>query len=223
MSESPREVHHTLPPAERVDYHRKAAKQLLAALRGGDAEATGRVRDALGLMPDEPRLADAQRAIAREHGHASWAGFRRDLERQPEEPMRSVARIGPGTPERYERAARALLQSLADGDERAGRRVRAHVPRLARGELVARTTLADARLVVAREYGFPTWRALVDGLREASTRRPYPESVAAAMAAIKAGDAATLERLLEREPELVYADVGAGGSLLGEIAQPEVP
>lgn len=229
MPEAPREVHHSLPVVERIEHHRKAAKELLRAARAGEGDAVSRLREALGRLPGELRLADVQRAIAREHGHASWAAFRRDIERQADEPERSVARIGPGTPERYEQGAATLLRKLACGDDQARRRVRAHVPRLAAlddAALGERATIADARLVVAREYGFPTWRGLVDGLREESEgwqhARQHPPSVAAALAAIRTGDTAHLEDLLDLEPELVHVEVGAGGSLLGEVAQPDV-
>jgi hypothetical protein len=224
-----RERHHTLPDVEVVEYHRRAAKNLLRAARAGDAAALDRLRDALGDVPAEPRLADAQRAIAREHGHGSWAAFRRDLAAAAEEPARPVGRIGPGTPERYEAAAAELLRGLAAGEAPARRRLRAHVPRLARlgdAALATRAGLADARLVVAREYGFPTWLGLVEGLRRETAdwhraRRPAPP-VAAALAAIQAGDAGALRRLLDAAPELVRVEVGAGGSLLGEVAQPDV-
>ena len=229
MPEAPREVHHTLPAAERVEHHRKAAKDLLRAARAGQADAVGRLQESIGELPAQLRLADAQRAIAREHGHSSWAAFRRDIERQADEPGRSVARIGPVTPERYEEGAAKLLRDLADGDTRSRRRFRAHVPRLAAvGDtaLGERATIADARLVIARECGFPTWRRLVAGLHEESEgwRRggQHPKPVAAARAAIRAGDAARLKRLLDADPELVRAEVGAGGSLLGEVAQPDV-
>jgi hypothetical protein len=227
VSESRRELHHTLPASELVEYHRKAAKELLRAVRASDAAAQRRMRDALGSVPAEPRLADAQRAIAREHGHGSWGAFRREIERQAEASTRSVARIGPGAPERYEQRAAALLASLEAGDERAVRRLRAHVPRLAgKPDLAGQTTIADARLVIAREYGFPTWHGLTEGLREESEAwqraRRHPELVANALAAIRAGDAATLRRLLDDEPGLVHVEVGAGGSLLGEVAQPDV-
>lgn len=224
-----RERHHTLPAVERLEYHRRAAKDLLRAVRAGDGPALERLREALGRVPEQPRLADAQRAIAREHGHGSWAAFRRDVERAADEPARAVARIGPGTPERYERAAESLLRGLAAGDERARRRLRAHVPRLAvldAAALARRAAAGDARLVVAREYGFPTWPALVAGLREESEAwrraREHPEAVAAALAAIRAGDAPALRRLLDASPGLVHVEVGAGGSLLGEVAQPDV-
>jgi hypothetical protein len=229
MPQAPREVHHSLPVVERVEYHRKAAKDLLRAARAGQADAVGRLREALGRLPAAPRLADAQRAIAREHGHASWPAFRRDIERQAGEPERSVARIGPGTPERYEQGAEKLLRELACADEQAGRRLRAHVPRLADltdAMLRQRATIADARVVIAREYGFPTWRGLVEGLRDESEAwrraRQHSEPVAAALDAIRVGDAAHLKHLLDSYPEMVGIEVGAGGSLLGEVAEPDV-
>ena len=85
----------------------------------------------LEACPVELRLADAQRAIAREHGHSSWAAFRRDIERQANEPERPVARIGPASSESFEEGAAALLRELAGGNPGSRRRLRAHVPRLA--------------------------------------------------------------------------------------------
>lgn len=60
MPEAPRDVDHSLPAVERVEYHLKAAKELLRAARAGDPVALARLHDAIG----EPRLADAQRTIA---------------------------------------------------------------------------------------------------------------------------------------------------------------
>jgi hypothetical protein len=156
MPGAPREVDHTLPAVERVEHHRKAAKELLRAARAGQVDAVSRLREALGGLPDGLRLADAQRAIAREHGHRSWAAFRRDLEEQAGEPARSVARLGPVDPGRFEQGAARLLRTLASGDQRALCRSRAHVPRLAGlgdAALSQQMTIADARLVIAREYG----------------------------------------------------------------------
>jgi hypothetical protein len=229
MPGASREVDHTLPAVERVEYHRKAAKELLRAARAGQPEAVSRLRDALGDLPDELRLADTQRAIAREHGHASWAAFRRDVEGQAGQPVRSVARLGPVDPAHFEQSAARLLRTFASGDQRALGRLRAHVSRLAGlgdAALSQRATIADARLVVAGEYGFPTWRKLLAGQREESAawRRAHDDSepLAAALEAIRAGDAGSLRRLLWSHPELVFVEVGAGGSLLGEVAQPDV-
>ncbi len=229
MPKAPREVDHSLPAVERVDHHRKAANELLRAARAGRPDAVARLQEALGHVPAELRLADAQRTIARERGHASWAAFQRDIERQADEPVRSVARLGPVAPARLEDGASRLLRMLAGGDERARRRMRGHVPRLAAltdAALSERATIADARLVIAREYGFPTWRGLVEALRGELAAwqrgRQHPEPVTAALEAIRAGDALSLRRLLDAHPELVQAEVGAGGSLLGAAAQPDV-
>ena len=217
MPGAPREVDHTLPAVERVEHHRKSAKELLRAARAGQVDALSRLRGALGDLPGELRLADAQRAIAREHGHASWASFRRDLERQVDEPVRSVARLGPVDPARFEQAANRLLRTLASGDTRARERLRAHVPRLARlddSALSSRATIADARLVIAREYGFPTWRKLLAGLREESATPQHAhqgaEPVAAALAAIRGGDADSLRRLLRSHPGVGGRRGGSG-------------
>jgi hypothetical protein len=229
MAQAPRDVDHSRPAVERLDYHRKAAKDLLDAARAGGADERARLREALGRVPAEVRLADAQRTIAREHGYASWAAFRVAIERQADEPTRSVARIGPGDPGRYEARAEELLRTLADGEESAVRRLRAHVPRLAGvsdAGLTSRVGVGDAKLVIAREHGFPTWRALTTGLRDelaGSQRARQPDrSVAAALTAIRAGDSDHLARLLDAEPDLVRVEVGAGGSLLAEVAQPDV-
>ncbi|HEY1521155.1 MAG TPA: hypothetical protein VGF91_32315 [Solirubrobacteraceae bacterium] len=48
MPEAPREVHHTLPAVERVEYHRKVAKELLRDARAGEPDAVERLREALG-------------------------------------------------------------------------------------------------------------------------------------------------------------------------------
>jgi hypothetical protein len=229
MPGAPREVDHTLPAVERVEHHRKAAKELLRAARAGQSDAVSRLRDALGDVPGELRLADAQRAIAREHGHRSWAAFRRDLEAQAGEPTRSVARLGPVDPSGFEQGAARLLRMLASGDQRALSRLRAYVPRLdglGDAALSQRATIADARLVIAREYGFPTWRKLLAGLHEETAASRYTredaEPVAAAVDAIRSGDANALRRLLRSHPELTHAEVGAGRSLLGAVAEPDV-
>jgi hypothetical protein len=56
--------------------------------------------------------------------------------------------------------AQTVLDAVVAGDPDAIRRVRAHVPRLSAFDGVE-LALADARIVVAKEYGFPTWRDLL--------------------------------------------------------------
>jgi hypothetical protein len=47
-------------------------------------------------------------------------------------------------------------------------------------------------------------------------------AVAASLAAIRAGDVVSLSRLVDAHPGLVEVPVGAGGSLLGAVAEPDV-
>ncbi len=62
-----------------LEQQRKRAKDLLRAVRSGDASARRRLADALGRGepdPTTPTLADAQFAIARELGFRSWPDLR---------------------------------------------------------------------------------------------------------------------------------------------------
>jgi ankyrin repeat protein len=80
MSASPR-----LPAARNLEFLRKDAKHLVRLCRAQDALALERVRAALprlSSLDDRAlaaaiKLADAQHAIAREHGHANWATLKR--------------------------------------------------------------------------------------------------------------------------------------------------
>jgi hypothetical protein len=58
---------------QNLEQQHKLAKELLAAARGGDAAALGRIR--AHRRGAEPKLADAQLALAREAGFPSWARF----------------------------------------------------------------------------------------------------------------------------------------------------
>lgn len=64
-----------------LEHQHKLAKQLLRAAREGDAEALARIR-AHRTDSDEPQLAHAQLAIAREAGFASWPELVKALQRQ---------------------------------------------------------------------------------------------------------------------------------------------
>jgi hypothetical protein len=67
------------------------------------------------------------------------------------------------------------------------------------------TTLSDAQLAVAREYGFPSWRALKSEI----DRRDAPY-VADFSRACKAGDVAAMRGLLSQAPSLVRERLAAG-------------
>src|SRR5262249_31948806 len=102
--------------------------------------------------------------IALEHGFARWADFKRWVETREPEPK--VGRIGRAPVSSYEERAERLAKQGRAGDADALRRGRHHVPKLAdfAGTAVA---LSDARIVIAREYGFPTWRELTVHVQKA--------------------------------------------------------
>jgi hypothetical protein len=164
------ERHHALPARPNLAWYRKGAKQLQAAVATRDPEALERAREVLGERVGERfLLADAQHVIAQEHGHRSWPDFQRVV-RGRREDDRPVDRIGLGDESGYDERARCLQEDVGAGRDDALRRVRAYVPRLAGVSDAGLVSVAlerrDARLVVAREYGFRTWRELAASARE---------------------------------------------------------
>lgn len=69
----------TLPARPSLGHLKKQAKQLLAAHRRGDPDATHRLRTGLPALPAAPALHDAQSVIARELGFASWIRLRDEV------------------------------------------------------------------------------------------------------------------------------------------------
>lgn len=108
----------------------------------------------------------------------------------------------------YEREAEALFSALTAGDREVQWRFKWEHPRF-RGrtlDAVQRATLdrADARLVIAREYGFTDWPHLLHFVdlvgRDESVAR-FEEAVEA----VVSGDIETLRALLRGHPELARA------------------
>jgi ankyrin repeat protein len=90
--------------------------------------------------------------------------------------------------------AKELLQSFASGDREAQARVRAILPD--KQQIV----LADAQLVVAREYGFGNWTALKQNIEaRADDKRPPEERM---HDAFRRHDAAAVRTLFEMHPAL---------------------
>lgn len=170
MSDSPPR----LPARPSLEQLRKQAKDLLRRARAGDSEALAR----LGSGGQRATLADAQRAVARAHGFASWTRLRGHVEA-----------LRPPRLSRYERLAAELAAAYMAGDGEAvrelnwtygtdfhrerdagamQRRLPAWFASAARDPNLA---LADARLIVARSGGFSSWDALAASLRAPSARR----------------------------------------------------
>ncbi len=209
----------------KLEHYRKDAKQLLRAVRADEPEALTRAYEALGERAQERfQLGDAQHVVAIEHGYRSWPQLKHALEHA--EPDRPVERIGLQPVSFYEEQARELIAAAAERRDSAIRRVRAHVPRLedfGGGAL----DLRDAGLVIAREYGFGTWRELVrtvDRVRaEHEGQREGTPEVRAALEAISRGDVVRLAELLDAHPQLSgRCHNGAWSTLLQAVAQPDV-
>ena len=156
--------HFELPAHPDLEYYRKQAKHLLRSYEAGDAAARDRAAEVLGdRAAGRFLLSDAQFVLAQEHGFRTWAEFRADIQSQRATGDRPVSRLwGRGAGD-YASWADSLLTELRRGDPGALRRLRAYVPRYAAATDAATAELRDARLIVARELGFPTWRELVAG------------------------------------------------------------
>jgi ankyrin repeat protein len=218
------DLHHELR-VKRVGQYRDEAKSLLRGIREGDPKAAGRAREVLGgRLRVRFVLADALHVVALEHGYRSWPAFKNALGQQAG--ARPVYRVGAFGRDAYADWADRLLASVQHGDPDAAGRLRQRVPRLADADddaVKARVTRADARLCLAREYGFRTWIELAeatDRARDAHYSRLPPELPwKRAEAAIRTGDAQALRSLLRQHPGLEHEDPGM--TLMVAAAQPE--
>jgi ankyrin repeat protein len=110
--------------------------------------------------------------------------------------------------EQYQQQAETLFEELKSDDESAAWRFKWMHPRF-REKLVADVRaaaldLADAELVVAREYGFADWEALVV-FAEAVRQDGPVDRFEAAVEAVVSGNLSTLRSMLRDNPELARA------------------
>lgn len=219
------ELHHELRPKGAGQY-RAEAKRLLRAVRAGDAHAANRARNVLGgRIAGRFVLADALHVLALEHGYRSWPAFLHSVKQQATT-VRQVHRVGAFGHEEYAAEADRLLEAARADDQDALLRLRDRVPRLSGLDdqaVAARATQAEARVCIAREFGFRTWAELAEATDRACgthySRLPPELPWKQAEAAIWAGDAARLRSLLRQYPGLELEDPGE--TLLGVAAQPE--
>jgi Leucine-rich repeat (LRR) protein len=168
---------HDQVPRRTLESLKKEAKRWVAAIRAGDAGARGRFERALPDATPSPGLRDVQLALAREHGFEGWASLKAALER--EQPAGTTP--GAEALARYEDMADALLLAYRTGTpdamerhyrytwhRRAWSGMRRYVqldlgklPPASDAAVEVKITLDDARHLVAREYGFDDWAALI--------------------------------------------------------------
>ena len=127
------------------------------------------------------------------------------------------------------RQANELHKLHREGKQSAAARIIANHPRLKRASprdvLDTKLALADAQLVIAREYGFESWAALkheVEAARRVAKFTPHPK-FNEAVAAIEAGDLRQLDALLTANPELVRARTNTAGTKSIALKQLAIP
>jgi hypothetical protein len=217
--------HFELPAHPDLEYYRKQAKHLLRSYEAGDAAARDRAAEVLGDRAAERfLLSDAQFVLAQEHGFRTWAEFRADIQSRDTTSGRPLSRLWGQGPGSYASWADHLLTKLRNGDPEALARLRAAVPRYAAATDAATAELRDARLVIAWELGFPTWRELVAAAERSQRddeefkerqRRLRPEGEAllagdtARLTQLTPGQAGTLLRMLAMQ-ELLGTKLGEG-------------
>lgn len=207
-----------LPDRPSLENLRKQAKDLLAAIRRGEPAARDRLaaahpRGARAGRGGEPALADAQLAIAREHGLPTWAALVRHVglgrESRPLHELDLLFRSIPGAREArrplldgLEREVDALLAADASGAASAATLVRladAVAGSGGGGALAGGPLDRDrAREAIARWHRFGGW---ADVVRHAD--RAIDPGFEAAADAIVSGEVEVLRDLLARRPALV--------------------
>ena len=217
-----------LPAAPSLAQQKQLARELLVAARSGDSEALSRFRThhpkhtgegSARVDPARLSLHDAQLVLAREYGFPSWPRLKAHIDA-------AAAARRTYLLERdlsyYDDRARGLLTVLADGAASTLEQVRQWHPRFAdtdegslrHAAVEGRFTLEDARLVYAREHGFPNWAALashLDRLKTGKVTEPFVELLEAG----KRADWKRVTAILKSRPELVHARGTNGNSLLG--------
>jgi hypothetical protein len=219
-----------------LEYYREQAEQLHRAFVADESQARLRALDVLGdRIRERFSLNDAEHVLAVEHGFRNWADFHNALDtHRPPADVRPVFRLdtlGRQDVADFEDRAVQLQTDLANGDNDAVRRVRGHLRQYADLPddqiLGNKLSAGDARLVVAREYGYASFPALIEEVQ--LVRREQVEQccglseaeVARAIGLVRQGDAAGLREMVSNQPDLIAQRVSCRETLLGLVAQPQ--
>ncbi len=183
-----------LPAHPNLEFERKRAKKLLREMRRTNPDA---------------KLTQAQFAIAREYGFRGWpllVQYFQELERQER-----YGRGREGLPQSHaDSMAESILRQHANRRSLAALSLAAWVPRFygrsPEDALDSPITLEDARLVAARQFGAPSWEALlaagVKAKAESDTQQWQPRpAFHRASEAVLAQDLDALRDVCERHPE----------------------
>lgn len=156
-----------LPERPSLEQLRKQARELLQQLRRGDPSATARLRQYKTTV-DDPILADAQFAIAREYGFESWPRLVHHIQSSQTPDLQQHQRIAEDLVAVYNSADAQAVTRLNDlfhsslDIKQIQDFIRDKLLNLPdAAERSANFSFPDAQLVVARLYGFQNWSELV--------------------------------------------------------------
>src|SRR5258708_8832589 len=109
--------------------------------------------------------------------------------------------------EQYKKQAKDLVKACKSGDLETVQRIKKNHPRLGKlpgAEILnTKVALADAQLVIAREYAFESWPKFAKHIEELARANSSVSMVESAVGAIIAGDVAAPTRLLRETPHLI--------------------
>ena len=211
-----------------LEQQKKQARELLRAIRSGNADALSRLRrhHARWATVDEGTvrqlvaLHDAQFVLAREQGFASWPKLKAYAE--PSSHSRHTRLFVADVAWITDRV-HGLLRTRDSAGPAALEQIREWHPRFSdwTDEEIRQApfTEDDARLVYAREHGFETWDDLTNrvNLLASNPTAATGEPFMAAFAALQSGDVADFEALLRTNPRLAR-ERGTNGNTLLNLA-----
>jgi ankyrin repeat protein len=177
-----------LPARPNLEQYKKQAKDLLKNWKSADPKT-------------KRKLADAQHALARDHGFDTWKGFADEI----------AWRTGAA-----EKAAiwKSAEDAVVAGDAKTlDRLLREHEKMLRHerpqsswlGGLTPDYSKGDARAIIAREHYFENWDQFAEFRNQSSEASSSVARFERAVDAMAAGDARTLEQLLRQHPDLIRA------------------
>jgi len=167
-----------LPARPSLEQLRKQAKELLKAYHAADPAAAERFRHHIQRLKNEQSanagLADAQFVLAREHGFENWARLVHHIASLQSSDGAAI----------FEKLAQDLAAAYTSGDANAIREINAlngssfvweHQPEDMQRRLTTwfesetrspELALSDARLIVARSFGFKSWERFAEAIAQ---------------------------------------------------------
>ncbi|HYP15529.1 MAG TPA: ankyrin repeat domain-containing protein [Bryobacteraceae bacterium] len=211
-----------------LEQQKKQARELLRAVRSGNADALARLRKSHlrwaevddAAVRQEIALHDAQFLIAREQGFASWTKLKAYTEPSPQA---RYTRVFVADMQWITDRVHGLLRTRQSAGPAALEQIREWHPRYSgcSDEEILRGpfTQADARLVYAREHGFDTWDELTHrvNLLATDSNAEATEPFLAAFRAVQSRDVAAVKAWLQRNPRLAK-ERGTNGNTLLNLA-----